>query len=178
MVHNATTPSQALQELATGKWTLVIAAVAMTGLSGALYATLRELSQMSLSTEGKVTVRVLFLVSDVEAHRATAVLEGERLPYVLKPFNFHDFLEKVSDLLIETEAIPAPIRRVRQEGLIAQRRSLRDGRSHAQSGARNTGMFSAREYYDMTEEELTEYERHEALEAELKKKKKDPYSSN
>ena len=36
--------SKALQELATGAWTLVIANIGMTGLAGPLYTTLKELA--------------------------------------------------------------------------------------------------------------------------------------
>ena len=37
-------PSQAFQELATGKWSLVLANVETTGVIGALFTTLRELA--------------------------------------------------------------------------------------------------------------------------------------
>src|SRR5256885_3924678 len=57
-------------------------------------------------------VRVLFLVPELAAPEAQPALEHEQLPYSLKPFHLHDFLEKVSDLLLETGAIPQPIRRV------------------------------------------------------------------
>jgi len=32
-------------------------------------------------------------------------LEANRLPYVVRPYHLHDFLEKVSDLLVEVKAI-------------------------------------------------------------------------
>ena len=35
-------------------------------------------------------------------------LEKAHLPYVTRPFHFHDFLEKVSDLLFEVHAIAMP----------------------------------------------------------------------
>jgi hypothetical protein len=74
---------------------------------------------------------------------------------------------------METEAIGAPLRKVKQDGwgLTSARRSRRGGRDAGRDGNRNTGMFSSREDYQMTEEELTEYERTES-EALKKKKKK------
>ena len=60
--------------------------------------------------EGKVRARVLFLVPEAMRLEAQPILEKERLPYVLKPFQFNDFLEKVSDLLMETDALATPIR--------------------------------------------------------------------
>jgi len=160
-------PTDALQQLATGDWKLVIANVAMTGLSGALYATLRELALAPATQEGGLTrIRVLFLVPELAAAQAQPVLESERLPYTLKPFQFHDFLEKVSDLLMETETISAPIRRVRQGGKGSSRGARETSRG------RETGMFASRTEYVMTEEEIAEYERQEAEEAARKKKKK------
>ena len=116
---------------------------------------------------------MLFLVPEQEAAQARPVLEAERLPYVLKPFHLHDFLERVSDLLMENEALMAPIRRVRPRGpkniaRAARPRTLRTG----QGAARNTGMFANYKDYGMTEEEINEYERQEADETLRKKKKK------
>jgi len=160
--------SKALQELATGAWTLVIASIGMTGLAGPLYATLRELALAPLSEAGKVRLRVLFVIPEDYDQQARSTLESERLPYVQKPFNLHDLLERVSDLLMETAAIVAPIRRVREQPLLGSR-SSRTGRSTP----RNTGMFANRGEYSMTEEEMAEYERNESEEM-LRKKKKLP----
>lgn len=168
-LHAALAPSKALQDLATGKWTLVIASIAMTGLTSPLYATLRELALAPLSEEGKARLRVLFVIPETLAQEARPVLESEHLPYIQKPFNLHDLLERVSDLLMETEALVAPIRRVREQGLLGSR-NYRSGRAAAN---RNTGMFANRDEYSMTEEEIAEYERHETEEM-LKKKKKLP----
>jgi DNA-binding response OmpR family regulator len=162
--------SQALRELATGKWSLVLANIATTGVTGALYATLRELALPPDGEAAKARVRVLFLVPEAGAAQTTPLLEQEHLPYVVKPFTFHDLLERVSDLLMETEAIGTPLRRVKQEGLASGRRSRR-GRETSRDGNRNTGMFANREDYQLTEEELAEYERQE-IEAVQKKKKK------
>jgi DNA-binding response OmpR family regulator len=166
----ATTPSNALQELATGNWTLVIASIGMTGLAGPLYATLRELALAPLSEAGKARLRVLFVIPEASGQQARSVLESEHLPYVQKPFNLHDLLERVSDLLMETDALVAPIRRVREQGLLGSR-NYKSGRSAAAN--RNTGMFANRSEYVMTEEEIAEYERHETEEM-LRKKKKLP----
>src|SRR6185437_5137740 len=146
---------QALNELANGSWTLVIADTATKGLSGPLYSILRDLALAPASESGKARLRVLFLVAEGSGTHITAILESERLPYAFKPFNFHDMLDKISDLLMETDAISAPIRRVRQEGgLSVRRNSLSKPR---QNSGRNQSMFAAREAYIMTEEEIAEY---------------------
>jgi DNA-binding NtrC family response regulator len=166
----------AFQQMATGDWTLVIVNVAMTGLNGALYNTLKELALAPAVEAGKKRLRVLFLVPESMAPAAQPVLESERLPYALKPFNLHDFLDKVSDLLLEAEAIPEPIRQVRREGLSATtRRNRRDRGRQAATGLgarRDTGMFANRDDYSMTEEEIADYERQEQ-ETQRKKKKKE-----
>lgn len=172
LVEGATSVSQSFQQLATGKWTLVLANTATTGVTGALFDTLRELALPPEGEAAKAHVRILFLVPEATAAQTTPLLEKEHLPYVVKPFTFHDLLERVSDLLMETEAIGAPLRKVKQEGLKASRRSRHAGRDPGRDGARNTGMFSGREEYQWSEEELAEYER---LETEtLRKKKKKP----
>lgn len=172
LVEGATSISQGFQQLATGKWTLVLANTATTGVTGALFYTLRELALPPEGEAAKAHVRILFLVPEATAAQTTPLLEQEHLPYVVKPFTFHDLLERVSDLLMETEAIGAPLRKVKQEGLKASRRSRHAGRDPGRDGARNTGMFSGREDYQWSEEELAEYER---LETEtLRKKKKKP----
>lgn len=171
LVEGATSASQALRELATGKWTLVLANIATTGVTGALFVTLRELAMPPEGEAAKAHVRVLFLVPEAGAAQATPLLEKEHLPYLVKPFNFHDLLERVSDLLMETEAIGTPLRKVRQEGLKVSRRTHRGGRDAGRDGNRNTGMFSNRDDYQMTEEEMTEYERQETAAIQKKKKK-------
>ena len=170
LVEGAVSSNEAFEQLATGKWTLVLANLTTTGVTGALFATLRELAQPPEGEAAKARVRVLFLLPETDAAQAKVLLEEEHLPYVLKPFTFHDLLERVSDLLMETEAIGAPLRKVRQEGLTSGRRSRR-GRDAGRDGNRNTGMFSNHEEYQWSEEELAEYERQEA-EVEKKKKKK------
>ena len=172
VVEGATSSAQAFKELATGKWTLVLANTATTGTTGALFVTLRELAQPPEDEAAKAHVRVLFVVPEETAAQVSPLLEEGHLPYVVKPFTFHDLLERVSDLLMETEAIGAPLRKVKQErfGSTSVRRSRRGGRDAGRDGNRNTGMFSSREDYQMTEEELAEYDRTES-EAQKKKKK-------
>ena len=172
IVEGAASGSQALQKLAKGKWSLVLANIGVTGLTGALFVTLKELA-LPPETEGaKAQVRILFVVPEASAAQAGPLLEENHLPHIVKPFTFHDLLERVSDLLMETEAIGAPLRKVRQEGLKSSRRSRRAGRDPGRDGARNTGMFSIQEDYQWSEEELAEYERQET--EALKKKKKKP----
>ena len=107
-------PSQAFQELATGKWSLVLANVETTGVLGALFTTLRELAQAPPDSAGKAHVRVLFLVPESAAAKAKPLLEQAHLPYVPKPLSFNDLLERVSDLLVEAKVIGSPIRQVRE----------------------------------------------------------------
>ena len=171
-VEGATTSSQALQKLAKGKWSLVLVNMAVTGITGALFETLQALALPPEAEAAKAHVRILFLVPENVAAQATPLLEEEHLPYVLKPFTFHDLLERVSDLLMETEAIGAPLRKVRHEGLKSSGRSRRAGRDPGRDGARNTGMFSIQGDYQWSEEELAEYERQET--EAMKKKKKKP----
>jgi DNA-binding response OmpR family regulator len=171
LVEGATSTAQAFKELATGKWKLVLANTATTGITGALFVTLSELAQPPEGEATKAHVRVLFVVPEAGAAKATALLEEEHLPYVVKPFTFHDLLERVSDLLMETEAIGAPLRKVKQEGLKSTRRSRNAGRDPGRDGARNTGMFSSHDY-QWSEEELAEYEQQET--EALRKKKKKP----
>jgi DNA-binding NtrC family response regulator len=169
--------SDALHELSSGEWSLVIVNVSMTGLSGPVYLTLKELALAPAVEQGMVRVRVLFLVPELASSEAQPILEKERLPYVLKPFQFNDFLEKVSDLLMETDALTNPIRRVRHDASAAERKrnETRAGHESAiRQGRRDTVMFAKRDEYVMTEEEIAEYEKAEKEEQEQGKKKKQP----
>ncbi len=169
-VHIASQANVVLPALAKGDWTLVIANLAMTGLSGPLFATLKELALAPAMDAGKGRLRVLFLLPETLGADAQHLLESARLPYVLRPFNLHDFLDKVSDLLIEREAIPSPIRRVRQEGL-ASGRPRRPFHSETRTEGRGQEMFSKHGDYTMTEEEIAEYEKQEKEEETRRKKK-------
>jgi DNA-binding response OmpR family regulator len=174
--------SQALPELAGGDWSLVIANVSLTGLDGPLFTTLKELSQAAPVEDGHKRARVLFLVPELAGAVAQPVLESEHLPYALKPFHLHDFLEKVSDLLMETSAIEAPIRNVRAGfGVhLAARKLGRAEREKAgpQTSGRATNMFASREDYQMTEEEMIEYEKQEEAETLRRKKLKKNLNSS
>ena len=75
-------------------------------------------------------------------------------PYVVRPFHLHDFLEKVSDLLVEVKAIEAPLRQVRHEFGQIRKKKQKDGRSNS--------MFAARDSFSYTDEELAEYEKQES----------------
>lgn len=168
--------NQAMAVLASGNYKLVIVNVAMTGLSGPLFTTLKELALSPPVEAGHTRVRVLFLVPELAAAEARPVLEREQLPYSLKPFHLHDFLERVSDLLLETGAIPQPIRRVQYEYKSGDRRSVLEnlvgGDRRPGRNRRETSMFAARDDYMMSEEEIIEFEKQEKEEQERKKKKK------
>jgi DNA-binding response OmpR family regulator len=166
--------TQALSELSTGEWSLVIVNVAMIGLTSMIYQTLRELALAPAVEEGRVRARVLFVVPESATAQALPVFERDRLPYVVKPFQFHDLLEKVSDLLMEAAALANPIRRVRHDSTLSERKRKEglEGREKGNAFAqRNTNMFAKRDEYVMTEEEIAEYERSEKEQREQKKKK-------
>lgn len=141
-----------LTELKTGEWSLVVANVAQTGLDGPTFITLRELAAVPADDGGRV--RTLFLIPELSGGQYIAPLEAARLPYVLRPYHLHDFLEKVSDLLVEVRAIEGPIRQVRHEFGAIRRKKKQSGRI--------TSMFASRDSYSYTDEELAEYERQEA----------------
>lgn len=165
--------TQALSELASGEWSLVIVNVSMTDVRGPLFTTLRELAQAfpDEPAEGETLpgkcLRVLFLVPLLAAKDAVPILEEEGLPYSLKPYHLHDFLEKVSELLLEAGAIAEPIRSVRD--LVRRERRRRDPR--AGRDRRHNAMFASRDDYQMSEEEIAEFERQE--EEERKKREKE-----
>lgn len=140
-----------LAELKTGEWSLVIADVALTGIEGPAFVTLRELASVSPADGGRV--RVLYLIPELASGQYIVHLEAARLPYVLRPYHLHDFLEKVSDLLVEVKAIEGPIRQVRHEfGALRKKKKL---------AARSNSMFASRDSFSYTDEELAEYEKQE-----------------
>jgi hypothetical protein len=89
------------------------------------------------------------------------LLEQEKVPYAVRPFHLHDFLEKVSDLLVEVKAIEGPLRMTRYE--------FGEARKKKKQATRTNSMFASRDSYSYTEEELAEYEK---LEAESSKNKR------
>jgi DNA-binding response OmpR family regulator len=140
-----------LAELRTGEWSLVIANVTITGTDSPLFVTLRELTNVPPEEGGRL--RALYLVPESGAEQYVAALERGRLPYVTRPFHLHDFLEKVSDLLVEIKAIDAPIRQVRYE--------FGELRKKKKKAAKSNSMFASRDSYSYSEEEISEYEREE-----------------
>lgn len=141
-----------LAELKTGEWSLVVANAALIGLESPLFVTLRELSSFS-AAEG-ARLRVLYILPELSGAQFVAPLEAAKLPYVVRPFHLHDFLEKVSDLLVEVKAIEAPLRQVRHEFGQIRKKKQKDGRSNS--------MFAARDSFSYTDEELAEYEKQES----------------
>ena len=169
--------SDALPELSSGEWSLVIVNVSMSGLSGPVYSTLKELALAPAVEAGMVRARVLFLVTEQASADTRSLLEKDRLPYVLKPFQFNDFLEKVSDLLMETDALTNPIRRVRLEANASERKRKENRAGHESAirqGRRDTVMFAKRDEYVMTEEEIADYEKSEKEERDKRNKKLPP----
>jgi len=149
---------EGLARLSGGNWKLVIANVAMLDVQGPLFQTLKDLSQAE-AEPGKSRLGVLFVVPELLAPEAKPLLEAEHLPYVLKPFHLHDFLERVSDLLLEAQAITDPIRQVKQPSSASERRKAKDRRSRFDR--RGTSMFASRKEYFMSEEEMAEWEKQE-----------------
>jgi hypothetical protein len=171
-------PSHAMAELATGAWDLAIVNVALLDLQGPVFVTLRELVQADVGAPSQADpsqeadhrskrFRALFLVPLMGSKEVPLLLESEGLPYSFKPYHLHDFLQKVSELLLESGAIAEPLRGV--EGFASKKRN-RDGRSRDAHSSKK--MFASREDYQMTEEELAEFERQEREEAERKKRDK------
>jgi DNA-binding response OmpR family regulator len=154
------TPSL-LAELKTAEYSLVVANVASVGVNSHVFVTLRELCSVPAEEGGRL--RILFLVPELSGSQYMGALESSRLPYVLRPYHLHDFLEKVSDLLVELKAIEAPIRQVRHEfGALRKKKK---------QGARSTSMFASRDSFSYSEEEIAEYERQEAEASKTKRRK-------
>jgi len=148
-----------MAELKTGEWSLVVANVADMGVESPAFVTLRELAIVPTDEGGRV--RVLYLIPEMSGAQFTGHLERARLPYVVRPFHLHDFLEKVSDLLVEVKAIEGPIRQVRHEFGALRKKKKQAGRN---------SMFASRDSYSYTDEELAEYERQENETAKSKRK--------
>jgi CheY-like chemotaxis protein len=174
--------SDALAELATGIWNLAIVNVALADPGGPLFAILRELAQAPLAEPNPTIteespneppppsrrIRVLFLVPLLMAKDVQPILEREGLPHSPKPYHLHEFLERVSELLLESGAITEQIRGV---GGFAERKVRRRSQQRFGRGTRAGAMFAPRDDYHMTEEEMNEWEREE--EAQRKKRQKD-----
>jgi len=81
-----------LAELKTGEWSLVIANVALTGVEGAAFVTLRELASVPVDAGGRV--RVLYLVPELAGGQYISRLEAARLPTSFAPIIFTTFSKK------------------------------------------------------------------------------------
>ena len=159
-----------LSELKSADWSLVVANAAAMDLESPAFFTLREIATVPQESGGRI--RALFVIHETGERRFTQQIEAARLPYVVRPYHLHDFLEKVSDLLVEIKVIEAPIRLVRREfGAL---------RTKKKQASRLNSMFAARDVFSYTEEEIAEYEREEAQAAKDKRKTRinlgDPYS--
>jgi DNA-binding response OmpR family regulator len=150
-----------LAELKTGEWSLVIANIAVTGVDSQAFIMLRELATVSHDDGGRI--RVLYLIPELAGGQYIGHLELARLPYVIRPYHLHDFLERVSDLLVEVKAIEGPIRQVRHEfGALRKKKK---------QAARSNSMFASRDSFSYTDEELAEYERQESETSASKRNK-------
>jgi len=146
-------------ELKTGEYSLLIANVALVAGNPALFHVLKELA--TVSVEDGARLRVLYVVPELTGGQFVAQLEEAKLPYVVRPFHLHDFLEKVSDLLVEVKAIEGPLRMTRYEfGAVRKKKK---------ATSRTTSMFASRDSYSYTEEELAEYERQESEASKTRK---------
>lgn len=147
-------------ELKSAEWSLLIANITQIPVEGPIFAILRELATVSPEEGGRL--RVLYIVPAMSGSQYVQALENARLPYVMRPYHLHDFLEKVGDLLVEVKAIEVALRQVRREF-----GSLRKKKKDA---GRTNSMFAARDSYSSyTEEELADYERSEAESSKLRR---------
>jgi hypothetical protein len=139
----------------------VVANAAILSADTAAFFTLREIATVPQEEGGRI--RALFLIPEATERQFIGPLEAARLPYVVRPYHLHDFLEKVSDLLVEVKAIEAPIRLVRREFGALRKKKKQLSRSNT--------MFAARDSFSYTEEEIAEYERQEAETSKNKRNK-------
>lgn len=146
-------------ELKTAEYSLLIANIALIGLDSPTFHVLKELGGVSAEDGGKI--RTLFVIPELNGSQFIGHLETARLPYVLRPFHLHDFLEKVSDLLVEVKAIAAPLRMTRYE--------FGEARKKKKQASRTTSMFASRDSYSYTEEEIAEYEKAESESSRLRR---------
>jgi DNA-binding response OmpR family regulator len=148
-------------ELKTAEYSLLIANIALIGLDSPTFHVLKELGGVSAEDGGKI--RTLFMIPELNGSQFIGHLEAARLPYVLRPFHLHDFLEKVSDLLVEVKAIAGPLRMTRYE--------FGEARKKKKQASRTTSMFASRDSYSYTEEEIAEYEKAESESSRMRRNK-------
>lgn len=177
-VRIVTVVSHALAELATGNWNLAIVNIELADTRGPLFAILKELSEAEptvpeadpdeeIPPVPPKRIRTLFVVPASSAGEMQPILEREGLPYALKPYHLHDFLEKASELLVEAGAIAEPIRSI--GGFHAGKKRRRN--AHFSRDSRRGTMFASREDYQMSDEEMADFEREE--EESRKKREKE-----
>jgi len=147
-----------------------LANAAAIDIDSPAFFTLREIATVPQEAGGRI--RALFIIPETAERQFIGQIEAARLPYVVRPYHLHDFLEKVSDLLVEIKVIEAPIRLVRREFGALRKKKKQATRSNA--------MFASRESFSYSEEEIAEYEREEAETSRGKRKTRinlgDPYS--
>jgi DNA-binding response OmpR family regulator len=148
-------------ELKTAEYSLLIANVTLIGVDSPTFHVLRELATVSAEDGGKI--RTLFVIPELNGRQFIGDLESAHLPYVLRPFHLHDFLEKVSDLLVEVKAIEGPLRMTRYEFGAARKKK--------KQATRTTSMFASRDSYSYTEEEIAEYEKQETESSRTRRNK-------
>ena len=186
-VQFAREPREALSALATGSWNLAIANVELALPGSQIFTILGDLAHAegvtaAADSDGivlerakksiaraprKKRLRVLFVVPANAASNAVPILEHEDLPYSIRPYHLHDFIEKISDLLVEAGALTD------SSGGRFESPGRESGR--LRNPARDSklpSMFASRADYQMTEEEIAEYERQEE-EQQRKKNRKD-----
>jgi DNA-binding response OmpR family regulator len=151
-----------LSELKSADWSLVVANAGVLTADSPAFFTLREIASVPQQDGGKI--RALFIIPEAGERQFAPQLESARMPYVVRPYHLHDFLEKVSDLLVEVKAIEAPIRLVRREFGAIRKKKRQAARS-------SNSMFASRDSFSYTEEEITEYEREEAEASKSKRNK-------
>ena len=122
-------------ELKTTEYSLLIANIAQIGVESPTFHVLRELATVSAEDGGRI--RTLFVIPEVGGTQYIGHLEIAHLPYVTRPFHLHDFLEKISDLLVEVKAIEGPLRMTRYE--------FGEARKKKKETSRTTSMFASRD---------------------------------
>ena len=191
-VHFVTDSREALTALASGNWNLVIANVELATPGSQLFTILRDLAHaegvtVAAEAEGsarsqqkktgakapqKKRLRVLFIAPSNLAADVVPDLEREELPYAIRPYHLHDFFEKITELLVEAGAISRQTGDSRFDSANRQR-----GRFDSKAKTSNApSMFASRSDYQMTEEEIKDYERQEEEERQKKNRKPDEYS--
>ena len=159
-------PDAGMQELAHGSWALVVASLSLVDLASPLFQILKELAQAPPVEDGKSRVRVLFAVTPGDASAVVPVLDAARLPFVNKPYQLNEFIEKVNELLIQAQFLT---KTARERGFAFEKRAQSAGTKKGKKGTAANSMFASREEYYYTEEELAEYEKE--IEEQKKKKK-------